>query len=118
MIEMKNLYYVQDIVGDELVQVLQIRSKIPRRKALTLLEDKVLNILSEKGYISSDTMLGVNETIADMLEDEDEDEEVVVDGEVDEGDVHIKPTSRKTPRLVWLNSTLSLYIVFIIEFLL
>lgn len=95
---------MQDIVGDELVQVLQIRSKIPRRKALTLLEDKVLNILSEKGYISSDAVLGVNET-SDMLEDEDEDEEVVVDGEVDEGDVHIKPTSRKTIRLVWANST-------------
>ncbi|XP_062096079.1 probable polyribonucleotide nucleotidyltransferase 1, chloroplastic [Humulus lupulus] len=84
--------HVEDIIGNELVQVLQIRSKIPRKKALTLLEDKVIDILSEKGYISSDAILGVNETLSDMLEDEDEDEEVVVDGEVDEGDVHIKPT--------------------------
>jgi hypothetical protein len=32
----------------------------------------------------------------DIVEDEDEDE-VIVDGEVDEGDVHIKPVSRKPP---------------------
>uniref|UniRef100_A0A803Q492 polyribonucleotide nucleotidyltransferase n=1 Tax=Cannabis sativa TaxID=3483 RepID=A0A803Q492_CANSA len=93
--------HVEDIIGNELVQVLQIRSKIPRKKALTLLEDKVIDILSEKGYISSDTTPVVNETISDLLEDEDEDEEVVVDGEVDEGDVHIKPTSRKTTPLLF-----------------
>ncbi|XP_062113893.1 polyribonucleotide nucleotidyltransferase 1, chloroplastic isoform X2 [Humulus lupulus] len=93
--------HVEDIIGNELVQVLQIRSKIPRKKALTLLEDKVIDILSEKGYISSDAILGVNETLSDILEDEDEDEEVVVDGEVDEGDVHIKPTLRKTTPLLF-----------------
>lgn len=94
------MYFAQEIAGDELVQVLQIRNKIPRRKALSLLEEKVLTILSEKGYISADAGLGVTETIPDVLEDEDEDEEVVVDGEVDEGDVHIKSTSRKTIHLV------------------
>ena len=94
------LYCVQEIAGDEVEQVLQISHKIPRRKALSLLEEKVLTILTEKGYVSTDAGLGVIETIPDILEDEDEDEEVVVDGEVDEGDIHIKPTSRKMTRLV------------------
>lgn len=91
---------MQEIAGDELVEVLQIKRKIPRRKALLSLEEKVLTMLTENGYVSLDATLEVNETIADMLEEEDEDEEVVVDGEVDEGDVHIKPTPRKTtPRV-------------------
>ncbi|KAF3442818.1 hypothetical protein FNV43_RR16736 [Rhamnella rubrinervis] len=92
---------VEEIAGDEVGQVLQIKNKIPRRKALSLLEERVLTILTEKGYISTDACLGVIETIPDIVEDEDEDEEVVVDGEVDEGDVHIKPTSRKMTCLLF-----------------
>ncbi|KDO66051.1 hypothetical protein CISIN_1g002487mg [Citrus sinensis] len=92
--------HVEEIAGEELVKVLQIKNKIPRRKALSSLEEKVLTILSENGYVSKDETVGIVETIPDLLEDEDEDEEVVVDGEVDEGDVHIKPKSRKsTPML-------------------
>ncbi|KAH9728649.1 polyribonucleotide nucleotidyltransferase 1 [Citrus sinensis] len=91
---------IEEIAGEELVKVLQIKNKIPRRKALSSLEEKVLTILSENGYVSKDETVGIVETIPDLLEDEDEDEEVVVDGEVDEGDVHIKPKSRKsTPML-------------------
>lgn len=38
-----------------------------------------------------------------VFEDEDDDEEVVVDGEVDEGDVHIKPVSKRpTPLVLFL----------------
>jgi len=92
---------MQEIAGDELVKVLQIRNKIPRRKALSSLEEKVLKILSENGLVTNDTAPRNNaETIAEILEDEDEDGEVIVDGEVDEGDVHIKPTPRKPTRLV------------------
>lgn len=92
--------HVEEIAGDELVKVLQIRNKIPRRKALSSLEEKVLKILSENGFVTNDTAPRNNaETIAEILEDEDEDEEVIVDGEVDEGDVHIKPTPRKPTRL-------------------
>ncbi|XP_042519221.1 polyribonucleotide nucleotidyltransferase 1, chloroplastic [Macadamia integrifolia] len=87
--------HVEEIAGDELVKVLQIRDKIPRRKALSALEEKVLAILTEKGYVNKDEALTAAETTPDLLEDEEEDEEVVVDGEVDEGDVHIKPVSRK-----------------------
>ncbi|KAG2631909.1 probable polyribonucleotide nucleotidyltransferase 1, chloroplastic isoform X1 [Panicum virgatum] len=89
--------HVEDISGDELVKALQIKGKIPRRKALSALEDKVITILSEQGYVSKDSSLGVTESLDDIVEDEDEDE-VIVDGEVDEGDVHIKPVSRKPPR--------------------
>ncbi|CAB4286021.1 unnamed protein product [Prunus armeniaca] len=71
--------HVEEISGDELVRALQIRDKIPRRKALLSLEGEVLTILTEKGYVSKDAALGGSETIPDIFEDEDEDEEVVVD---------------------------------------
>ncbi|KAL2320519.1 hypothetical protein Fmac_029488 [Flemingia macrophylla] len=88
--------HVEEIAGNELVKVLQVRNKIPRRKALSSLEEKVLKILTENGFVSNDlTVRSNSETIAEILEDEDEDEEVIVDGEVDEGDVHIKPTPRR-----------------------
>lgn len=87
--------HVEDISGDELIKALQIKSKMPRRKALSAIEDKVLTILTEDGYIFKGEASGDAEGIAVAYEDEDEDEEVVVDGEVDEGDVHIKPNSRK-----------------------
>ncbi|XP_022718817.1 polyribonucleotide nucleotidyltransferase 1, chloroplastic-like isoform X1 [Durio zibethinus] len=90
---------VEKIAGDELHKVLQIRSKIPRRKAISLLEEKVINTLTDKGYISTEDTPGTVETIQDLLDEEDEDEEIVVDGEVDEGDVHIKPVSRKSTPL-------------------
>ncbi|XP_073115689.1 probable polyribonucleotide nucleotidyltransferase 1, chloroplastic isoform X2 [Elaeis guineensis] len=87
--------HVEDISGDELVKALQIKNKIPRRKALSAIEDKVLTILTEKGYIFKGEVPGDAEGVPVAYEDEDEDEVVVVDGEVDEGDVHIKPNSRK-----------------------
>ncbi|KAL6880604.1 hypothetical protein ACP4OV_012169 [Aristida adscensionis] len=89
--------HVEDIAGDELVNALQIKEKIPRRKALSALEDKVIMILSEQGYVSKEASSGIPETLLDIVEDEDEDE-IIVDGEVDEGDVHIKPVSRKPHR--------------------
>ncbi|PPD90822.1 hypothetical protein GOBAR_DD12243 [Gossypium barbadense] len=90
---------VEKIAGDELHNVLQIKSKIPRRKAISLLEEKVINRLTDKGYISIEGLSGSGETILDLIDEEDEDEETVVDGEVDEGDVHIKPVSRKSTPL-------------------
>lgn len=87
--------HVEEIAGDGLVKALQIKNKIPRRKALSSLEEKVLTILTEEGFVSKDETFVAAEEVPDLFEDEDEDEEVVVDGEVDEGDVHIKPVSRK-----------------------
>lgn len=83
-----------------MIKALQIRNKIPRRKALSVLEDKVLSILTEKGYFSKDDVSGATESLVETSEDEDEDEEVIVDGEVDEGDIHIKPAARKPVPLV------------------
>ncbi|KAG8372291.1 hypothetical protein BUALT_Bualt12G0051000 [Buddleja alternifolia] len=93
--------HVEEIAGDELVEALQIKNKIPRRKALSSLEAKVLTILTEEGFVSKTEASAVaTELLPDLLEDEEEDEEVVVDGEVDEGDVHIKPAPKKlTPML-------------------
>ncbi|CAN4128331.1 unnamed protein product [Withania somnifera] len=92
----KELYkLVEEIAGCKLMEALQIKNKIPRRKALSSLEEYVISILSDKGYISTTEAVGSTETMPDLLE-EDEDEEVVVDGEVDEGDVHIKPVARKS----------------------
>ncbi|KAK6159038.1 hypothetical protein DH2020_006352 [Rehmannia glutinosa] len=93
--------HVEEIAGDELVEALQIKNKIPRRKALSSLEAKVLNILTEEGFVSKREAAVTTEILPDVLEDEEEDEEVVVDGEVDEGDVHIKPVPKKpTPLLI------------------
>lgn len=83
--------------------MLQLKSKVPRRKALSLLEDKVLSILTEEGYVSKSETVGA-EITPDMLEDEDEEEEFVVDGEVDEGDVHIKPVYKKPVPMVFFPS--------------
>lgn len=80
--------------------MLQIKRKIPRGKAISSLEEKVINILTEIGYVSKEETLATTETLLDLFDDEDEDEEVVVDGEVDEGDVHIRPISRKSTPLV------------------
>lgn len=85
--------HVEEIAGNELVTALQIRNKIPRRKALSALEDKVITILTEKGYVSKDETSLSADVVPEVFEDEDE--EVIVDGEVDEGDVHIKPVIRK-----------------------
>lgn len=75
------------------MKALQIRSKIPRRKAISALEVKVIAILTEHGYVEKDE---TPSNIGGLVDDEDEDEdEVIVDGEVDEGDVHIKPFPRK-----------------------
>ncbi|XP_010266718.1 PREDICTED: probable polyribonucleotide nucleotidyltransferase 1, chloroplastic [Nelumbo nucifera] len=87
--------HVEEIAGDELGKLLQIRSKIARRKALSTLEEKVLAILTEEGYVNKDELSVAAETIPDLYEDDEEDDVVVVDGEVDEGDVHITPVSRK-----------------------
>jgi polyribonucleotide nucleotidyltransferase len=81
------------------VKALQIKQKIPRRKTLSALEEKVITILSEQGYVSKDESSGPIENLADIVEEEDEDE-IIEDGEVDEGDVHIKPVSRKPHRQV------------------
>ncbi|KAK8952628.1 hypothetical protein KSP40_PGU003714 [Platanthera guangdongensis] len=87
--------HVEDISGYELVNALQISSKIPRRKALSTLEEKVINILTENGYVAKDQMPGTADVVIDNCDDEEEEEDVVLDGEIDEGDVHIKPIPRK-----------------------
>ena len=96
--------FLQEISRDELMKALQIKSKIPRRKAISALEDKVIGILSEDGYVEKD---GTLPNVAEFVEDEDEDEdEEVVDGLVDEGDVHIKPIPRKSiPKVCLFLST-------------
>lgn len=91
----------QDICGDDLIKALQIKNKIPRRKALSSIEDNVLTILTEEGYVFKEESSVAAED-EDVYEDEDEDEIIVVDGEVDEGDVHIKPVIRKPMPLVSL----------------
>lgn len=92
--------YIEEIAGEELVKVLQIKNKIPRRKALSALEDNVITILTEKGYVSKGEAFAATETVTDLLED-DEEEEEVVDGEVDQGDVHIKPVVRRSTPLFY-----------------
>lgn len=89
--------------------MLQLKSKVTRRKALSLLEEKVQSILTEEGYVSkSETSVGT-EITPDMLEDEDEEEEFVVDGEFEEGDVQIKPVYKKAVPQVSFFSLIKCY---------
>lgn len=47
----KKLYeLLRKVAGEELVEVLQIENKIPRRKAQLLLEESIKSILSEGLY--------------------------------------------------------------------
>lgn len=85
--------YVEELAGRGLIEALKIKSKIPRMKAISSLEDELLSALAEDGYLKDDTSMKPDDTILDVV-DEEEDEEVV-DGEVDEGDVHINPVLRK-----------------------
>ncbi|KAF3789475.1 putative polyribonucleotide nucleotidyltransferase 1 [Nymphaea thermarum] len=87
--------HVEEIAGDELVRALQIKSKIPRSKALAALEEKILSVLAEEGFIAKDENYAPAELVPEVYEDEDEDDVIVEDGEVDEGDVHIRPVTRK-----------------------
>ncbi|CAN6439876.1 unnamed protein product [Victoria cruziana] len=94
--------YVEEIAGDELVRALQIKSKIPRSKALAVLEEKILSVLAEKGLVAKDDNYAPAELIPEVYEDEDEDDVIVEDGEVDEGDIHIRPVLKKSVALKFL----------------
>lgn len=110
------LHNVQEIAGDELVEALQIKEKIPRRKALSSLEAKVLNILTEEGFVSkTEAFLPSEVVLPDLVEVEDEDEEVVVDGEVDEGDVRIKPVPKNPAPMVSLDPWRNLIVISLVD---
>ena len=96
------VFCTQELAGEELSKSLQIKGKIPRRKAISSLEEKVLTVMTEKGYVVDEVAFGTTEAQPELLEDEDEDEEVVPEGEVDQGDVHIRPIPRKPIPLVSL----------------
>ncbi|KAJ0237153.1 Polyribonucleotide nucleotidyltransferase 1 [Hirschfeldia incana] len=93
--------HVKELAGEELSKALQIKGKIPRRKAISSLEEKVLTVMTEKGYVVDEVAFGTTEAQPELLEDEDEDEEVVPEGEVDQGDVHIRPIPRKSIPLLF-----------------
>lgn len=83
-----------------MIKALQIKNKIPRRRALSAIEEHVLKILTEEGYIFKEDTLGAAEDSDNIYVDEEEEDLIVADGEVDEGDVHIKPVLRKAMPLV------------------
>lgn len=93
--------HVEDIAGDDLIKALQIKNKIPRRRALSAIEENVLKILTEEGYIFKEDTLGAAEDSDNIYVDEEEEDLIVADGEVDEGDVHIKPVLRKAMPLLF-----------------
>ncbi|XP_074572160.1 putative polyribonucleotide nucleotidyltransferase 1, chloroplastic [Curcuma longa] len=93
--------HVEDIAGDDLIKALQIKHKIPRRRALSAIEENVLKVLTEEGYIFKEDTFGAAEDSDNIYVDEEEDDLIVADGEVDEGDVHIKPVLRKPMPLLF-----------------
>eukprot|EP00250_Pteridium_aquilinum_P012990 c21065_g1_i1 orf=186-3056(+) len=82
--------YIEDLAAEQLVESLQIASKSARKKAISLVESKVMDALTEKK----------NQAIQSPPKEEEEkldyhEEFGLEDGEVDEGDLHVKPVARK-----------------------
>ncbi|KAL2631818.1 hypothetical protein R1flu_016504 [Riccia fluitans] len=86
--------YILDIVGDDLEKALQIKTKRLRGQAIGVLEEKLMKLLTEEGVVREE-LSAVKEdiqAIEDTVWDEEEDDELIIeDGEVDEGDIHVKP---------------------------
>lgn len=90
-------YSLQDLVGEELEQALQIGVKQIRGAAIKVIEEKVLGALTEEGVRKALTLQAAElqvpqEAQVGTWEDEEMIEE---DGLVDEGDVHVTPVSKK-----------------------
>ncbi|XP_059074586.1 probable polyribonucleotide nucleotidyltransferase 1, chloroplastic isoform X2 [Cryptomeria japonica] len=95
--------HIEDLSGGGLIVALKVKSKIPRMKAISSLEKEVMFALSGdeyrrehaimNGLKTEDATLSLEKRVPGIEEDEEDEE--VVDGEVDEGDVHIKPVLRK-----------------------
>eukprot|EP01018_Ginkgo_biloba_P024138 Gb_15670 [translate_table: standard] len=85
--------HVEELAENGLIEALQIKSKMPRMKAISSLEAELLTVLAEDGYIKEDGTIRSDEAV--KIDEDEEDELMVVDGEVDEGDVHITPVLKK-----------------------
>lgn len=83
--------YIEDLVAGELMESLQIASKAARKRAISVVENKVMDSLTRG---NSQVMQPSSKEEEEVLDDH---EEVgLEDGEVDEGDLHVKLISRKT----------------------
>eukprot|EP00252_Welwitschia_mirabilis_P003848 TRINITY_DN13922_c0_g1_i1.p1 TRINITY_DN13922_c0_g1~~TRINITY_DN13922_c0_g1_i1.p1 ORF type:complete len:929 (-),score=199.69 TRINITY_DN13922_c0_g1_i1:341-3127(-) len=85
--------HVEELAGKKLQKALQIKSKIPRMRTISTIEENILSVLTESGLVQEDNFVKPNDLV-DEIDGSDEEDEIL-DGLVDEGDVHIKPTSRK-----------------------
>ncbi|KAI5082899.1 hypothetical protein GOP47_0002642 [Adiantum capillus-veneris] len=85
--------YIEDLAAEELREALQIASKSARKKAIALVESKVMDALTQRK--------GQSLQIPSSAPKEDEEELEyheqlgLEDGEVDEGDLHVKPVLQK-----------------------
>lgn len=82
--------YIEELAADELVEALQIASKSTRKKAISLVESKIMDALTQRKDQSVQSSSKEEEEVLD-----DHEEVGLEDGEVDEGDLHVKPVSRK-----------------------
>jgi hypothetical protein len=93
VISLENCF--QDLVGAELEEVLQINGKQLRGAAIRRLEDRVLGALTEEG-ICKELAAMPKEVPQEAQVSSWEEEELIVDeGLVDEGDVHVTPVPKK-----------------------
>ncbi|KAL3689743.1 hypothetical protein R1sor_016052 [Riccia sorocarpa] len=86
--------YIMDIVGDDLESALQIKTKRHRAQAIGVLEEKLMRVLTEEGVVREETPVVKEDlqAIEDIVWDEEQEDELIIeDGEVDEGDIHVKP---------------------------
>eukprot|EP00249_Psilotum_nudum_P024124 c29100_g1_i1 orf=631-3255(+) len=78
--------YIEKLVGEKLLNALQIETKKARKQALSSLEERVLALLTG----SDDGIKQLCKAKEDTIEI-DEADQVIEDGEVDQGDLHLKP---------------------------
>jgi hypothetical protein len=85
-------WHNQELVGDDLEKALQVKTKKARGKAIGEVEQKLIRLLtSESGQLT----IKVEDQMEELVWDEERDGVLMLeDGEVDEGDIHVRPGSQ------------------------
>ncbi|CAM6094618.1 unnamed protein product [Calypogeia fissa] len=82
---------IEELVGDDLEKALQLKTKKARGKAIGLVEEKLLRLLTTEGQPT----VKVEDPLEELIWNEDEDGVLILeDGEVDEGDIHVRHGSQ------------------------
>lgn len=85
--------YIEELFGKELMEAIQVPIKASRKAEIRFIENKVMAFLTGGNEQGKHRSSKEEEEVVEYHEDE----VGLEDGEVDEGDLHVKPVSRKRP---------------------